>query len=84
VSEQRVILTDSDVPVAVADSPERFETSVRQLQLAAHAVLDWAASRVSMQGEPMGFDELCRRANVDPANVTALLHDSPAEGMRFH
>ena len=72
---ERVILTNHGRPVAVVDSAERIDETVRQVREAASAVLDWAASRVSELGETMSFEELCVRAGVDAAVVMARVHD---------
>ncbi len=72
---ERVILTNHGRPVAVVDSAERIDETVRQVREAASAVLDWAASRVSERGETMSFEELCVRAGVDAAVVMARVHD---------
>jgi PHD/YefM family antitoxin component YafN of YafNO toxin-antitoxin module len=77
---ERVVLTNHGHPVAVVDSAERIDETVRMMREAASAVLDWAASRVAGRGETMGFEELCSRAGVDPASVMSRIHDdaSPA------
>jgi prevent-host-death family protein len=72
---ERVILTNHGRPVAVVDSAERIDETVRLVREATSAVLDWAASRVSERGGTMSFEELCARAGVDAAVVVARFHD---------
>lgn len=62
---ERVILTSQGRPVAVMDSAERLDASVREVREAASAVLDWAASLVSQRGERMTLDQVCSRLDVN-------------------
>jgi hypothetical protein len=64
--KERVLLTSHGRTVAVADSAERLDESLRVVREAAGAVLDWAASLVSERGDRLTLDEVCARTGVDP------------------
>lgn len=67
--KERVILTSHGRAVAVVDSAERLDESIRTIREAADAVLDWAASLVSERGDRLTLEEVCARSGVDPALV---------------
>jgi hypothetical protein len=62
---ERVVLTNRGLPVAVVDTAERLDESVREVRQAAGAVLDWAASLVSQRGQRTTLEEVCARVGVD-------------------
>lgn len=66
---RRVVLTNHGRAVAVIDSAERIDESVRTVREAASAVLDWAASLVAERGERLSLEEVCARVGVDPEVV---------------
>jgi len=67
--KERVVLTSHGRAVAVVDSAERIDESIRAVRLASGAVLDWAASLVSERGERITFEDVCERVGVDPEAV---------------
>jgi intracellular sulfur oxidation DsrE/DsrF family protein len=67
--KERIVLTSHGRAVAVVDSAERIDESIRAIRQASGAVLDWAASLVSERGERLTLEEVCARVGVDPAAV---------------
>jgi PHD/YefM family antitoxin component YafN of YafNO toxin-antitoxin module len=78
--KERVVLTSHGRTVAVVDSAERLDESIRTVREAAGAVLDWAASQVSERGERLTLDEVCARIGVDPELVRERARQRIAAG----
>jgi hypothetical protein len=70
--KERVLLTSQGRPVAVVDSAERIDESLREVRQAAGAVLDWAASLVSERSERMTLDQVCSRLDLDADRIRDL------------
>lgn len=63
--ERRIVLTSHGRVVAVVDSAERIDESLRQVREAALAVLDSAANNVSSRTEKLDLDRVCARLGID-------------------
>jgi PHD/YefM family antitoxin component YafN of YafNO toxin-antitoxin module len=69
--KQRVILTRSGRPVAVVDSAERLDESVRVMRLAARTVVEMNAGTVATRASKVTLAEACAVLGVDIAVVVA-------------
>ena len=78
---ERVVLTSQGRPVAVMDSAERLDASLREVREAAGAVLDWAASLVSQRGDRMTLDQVCSRLDLDANIVRGLAQQRQASSV---
>ena len=67
--DQRVALTSHGRVVAVVDSAERIDDSLRGVREAALAILDAAADVVSGRSAKLDLDEVCARVGVDVETV---------------
>jgi PHD/YefM family antitoxin component YafN of YafNO toxin-antitoxin module len=71
VEKQRVILTSLGRPVAVVDSAERLDESVRAMRLAARTVVEMNAGTVASRASNVTLAEACTLLGVDIAAVVA-------------
>jgi prevent-host-death family protein len=69
--KQRVILTRSGRPVAVVDSAEHLDESVRVMRLAARTVVEMYAGTVASRTPKVTLAEACVLLGVDIAAVLA-------------
>lgn len=70
-ADSRIALTSHGRTVAVVDSAERIDESVRKTREAAAAVIDAAADLVAGRGEWLSVDEVCVRLGIGKETVLA-------------
>lgn len=69
--DSRIALTSHGRTVAVVDSAQRIDETVRKTREAAAAVIDAAGDLVAGRGQWLSLDEVCERLGVRKETVLA-------------
>lgn len=74
-ADARIVLTSHGRTVAVVDSAERLDESVRKTREAAAAVIDAAAGLVAGRGAWLSLDDACERLGIRKGAVLARANE---------